>query len=78
MYFIYIIYIDYIYLYNSSVAPLVSVVSAAGAADAALPAVIHGQKIGRSINGGTPKMDGLYWQILSKWMIWEYAWLPLV
>jgi hypothetical protein len=43
-----------------------------------LPAVIHGQKIGRSINGGTPKMDGLYWQILSKWMIWEYPWLPLV
>lgn len=64
-------------IFNSSVAPLVSAVSAAGAADAALPAVIHDQKIG-SIDGGTPKMDGLYWQILSKWMIWEYPWLPLV
>ena len=28
--------------------------------------------MGVSINGDTPKMDGLQWKITGKWMIWEY------
>ena len=26
-----------------------------------------------SIHGGTPKIDGLYWKILLKWMNWWYS-----
>jgi len=52
-------------IFNSSVAPLVSVVSAAGAADAALPAVIHGQKIGCFHQWGIPKMHPNAWFITA-------------
>ena len=30
------------------------------------------RNMGVSINGGTPKMDGLQWKILLKLMIWGY------
>ena len=33
---------------------------------------VNGISMGVSKNRGTPKMDGLNWKTLLKWMIWGY------